>query len=126
MMKVEKQSKVPQKLMLYLTKILPMLIALLYLLNTTFSFMYIDIPAISYIYHFLLIAFIYSVSYALKFCAYHRMFIHYILIEEIINIIDYEYGIPLDYIGLVLLHSIILVVCLFLVLYLKFKVCEKH
>ena len=103
-----------------------MLIALLFLINTILSFCYIDSPAISYIYHFLIIGFIYAVSIDLKFCSYHRMFIHYIFIEEVLNIIDYEYGIPLDYIGLILLHSIVLGVCLFLILYLRFKVCVKH
>lgn len=83
--------------------------------------MYIDIRAISYIYHFLLIAFIYSVSYALKFCAYHRMFIHYCVITNIINIYDEYVGIDIDNERYVMLLLILTIIMLFITLYLKLK-----
>ena len=31
-----------------------------------------------------------------RFCLYHKMFLHYILVTDIINIIDYYVGIPIE------------------------------
>lgn len=121
----ENLSKSLYKIVLYLIKIIPIFISGIYLLNTVLSYFNIDLELFSYIVQFLFIGFIYAASYAFRFCVWHRMFIHYILIILILNIIDYHIGIPISDKAMVTLYVIIATVCLFLALYLKFKVC-KH
>ena len=93
------KSKHLYKLTIYLLKIIPMCIAGCDILNTLFCFYGIDLPIFSYIggISFLTLVFLYMASYVFRFCFYHRMFLHYVAINNIINIIDFYY-IPLPYI----------------------------
>lgn len=74
------KSKNPYKVELYLLKIMPMVIALAYLVNTVSSYFGVDIPILASIAGMSLIPliFMYISSYVFKFCEYHRMFLHYI------------------------------------------------
>ena len=112
------------KIVLYSVKVIPMLVSGIYLLNTVLSYYGIDLELFSYVVQFLFIGLMYISSYAFKFCSWHRMFIHYILIILILNIIDYHVGIPLSDKGMVTLYIIIATICLFIALYLKLKVCK--
>lgn len=112
------------KIVLYSVKVIPMLVSGIYLLNTVLSYYGIDLELFSYVVQFLFIGLMYISSYAFKFCSWHRMFIHYILIILILNIIDYHIGIPLSDKGMVTLYIIIATICLFIALYLKLKVCK--
>ena len=100
-----------------------MIIALFYLINTVTSYFNMDIPILSSIAGLSIIPliFIYVSSYAFKFCEYHRMFLHYIVINDTINIYDYYIGIPLDNLSLFSLQMIIAGISLFLILYLYLK-----
>lgn len=120
-------NKLLYKAELYLIKVIPMVLSGIALLNTILSYFYIDVPLLSYLggVSVLTIAFLYLSSYVFKFCAYHRMFIHYITLNWVLNIIDYYIGIPLDNKELFMMYMIITGIFLFIVLYLKFKVC-KH
>ena len=86
------------KIEIYLLKILPALIACIYLLNITLSYFCIEVKALNYIGHLSIIPmiFIFVSSYVFKFCEYHRMFLHYVVITWIINTIDYYIGIPIN------------------------------
>ena len=35
-------------------------------------------------------------SYVFKFCSYHRLFIYYIIIDELLRLIDWYFGIPIS------------------------------
>lgn len=120
-------NKLLYKAELYLIKVIPMVLSGIALLNTILSYFYIDVPLLSYLggVSVLTIAFLYLSSYVFKFCAYHRMFIHYITLNWVLNIIDYYIGIPLNNKELFMMYMIITGIFLFIVLYLKFKVC-KH
>lgn len=115
------------KVTIYVLKVLPMLIALGYLLNTLLSFADINVPIFSYLCGMSLfpLIFLYLASYAFCFCSYHRMFLHYILVTDLLSIYDTYIGIPLSDRGLLALHIIIIGITLFVVLrsYLK---CRKH
>jgi hypothetical protein len=117
----ESLSKTLYKVVLYSVKVIPMVISGIYLLNTVLSYFNIDLELFSYIVQFLFIGQMYATSYAFKFCAWHRMFIHYILIILILNIIDYHIGIPLSDKEMFTLYIIITTICMFLALYLKVK-----
>lgn len=77
------KSKNLYKVELYLLKIMPMVIALAYLVNTVSSYFGVDIPILASIAGMSLIPliFMYISSYVFKFCEYHRMFLHYIAVN---------------------------------------------
>ena len=104
-----------------------MLIASIDFASSVLSCFDIALPILSYLggVSILTIAFLYITSYVFKFCSWHRMFIHYILVSDIISYIDYVYGIPIGYKGMLVFQFILAGVTLFLVVYLKFKVCKR-
>ena len=79
-------------------KYIPMIISLFYLINTITAFIGIDIPILSTISGMSLLTwiFMYIATIVFNFCSYHRMFLYYILIVDIINIIDYHISIPIS------------------------------
>lgn len=103
-----------------LLKIIPMLLALTALLNTLLSYFYMEVPLLSYIggVSILPLLFLYLSSYAFGFCSYHRMFLHYVLVNWILNIYDYYIGIPLSDKDLLMMYLIITGIFLFVILYL--------
>ena len=107
------RSKRLHKMVLYSVKVIPIIVCGIYLLNTILSYFDIDAPVLSYIVQFLFIGFIYLASVVFKFCKYHRIFIHYILL----NIIDYHWGIPVSNKNMFLIYMIITGLFLFLALY---------
>ena len=113
------------KLFIGYLKILPMLVAGVYLTNTTLSYFDIDWPILSYIAHFILWLFAMTASYKLHFCEYHRMFLWYILANNIICYIDSRWPLPISNWNYFILHIIIAGIFLFLVLYFHQK-CRKH
>ena len=90
--------KLLYKVTVIVLKILPILLAFITLLNSILSYFNIDLVILSYIVGVSLISmlFIYIASYTFKFCEYHRIFLHYIVITWIINIIDLYIGIHIN------------------------------
>lgn len=120
----EKQvNKTLYRLLLLVAKVIPMLLAFLHFVNILFGYFNIDSTILTYLggISFLPILFLYITSYALKFCAYHRMFIHYCVITNIINIYDEYVGININNERYVMLLLILTIIMLFITLYLKLK-----
>ena len=118
----EKLSKRSIKIFVLATKCIPMLIAIIHFLNTIISFFYgNDIP-LNYIggISLLCVSYLYLASYTFKLCNYYRMFLHYCVIIDTINIYDYYIGIPISDIQLMFLYVIITIIVMFIILYLKF------
>lgn len=115
------------KLLLVTLKVIPMLLALVCLLNTVLSYAGIDLVVLSYIggVSVLPLVFLYISSYAFRFCEYHRMFLHYVVVNWILNIYDYYVGIPLSDRNLLAMYLIITCVFLFIILYLYLKTRKK-
>ena len=125
---VEKlKSKTLYKIELSLLKIIPMILALTALLNSILSYFGIDLYVLSYIggISVFTIIFLYLSSYVFKFCAYHRMFLHYIVATWIINIIDYYIGIPISDLEYLCLQMIVAGISLFIILYLYVRNHQK-
>ena len=61
--------------------------------------------------------FIYLASYVFRFCEYHRMFLHYVVANNLLTYTDYYVGIPISDKSLFMVHVILIGVFLFLVLY---------
>lgn len=117
------KSKTLYKILLGLLKVLPALTALFYFIGTLFSICGIELSILSTIsgQSILSILFMYIASYVFRFCSYHRMFLHYIVIIDIINYIDYNIGIPIDNKCMLMLISLITAIFLFISLYLHLK-----
>lgn len=111
------------KLELLSVKYIPILIALIVLLNAILSYFDIYLDALNYIAgtSFLTLIPMYIFSYAFKFCEYHRMFIHYILTHKLVLTVDLYIGIPISDLTLLGLNLIIAGIFLFIILYLHQK-----
>lgn len=103
------------KLLLLILKYIPMVIALCYMVNTLF---YVEplsnIAGVS----LLTWIFLYLSSIVFEFCACHRIFLWYILMDDILNIVDYYWSIPISTDNLIRIHNILAGITLFIVLIL--------
>lgn len=118
----EKLSNKMIKNFVLATKVLPIIIAAIYFLNSTISFFYgNDIP-LNYLggVSLLPVLYLYLASYTFKLCEYYRMYLHYIVVINIINIYDYYIGIPIDDISMYLLCVLLTTITMFIIIYLKF------
>lgn len=118
-----KRNKLLYRIEILVLKILPMLISSMYLIGTVLNCYGIDTTPFTYVTGMSLIPllFMYLSSYVFKFCAYHRMFLHYILFNIIANCVDYYIGIPIDNRTYFALFIIITCIFLFVILYLYLK-----
>ena len=109
------------KLEIFTIKTIPIVLALICFLNTLLCYLGIDLIILTYIggVSFFTIGFLYLSSYVFKFCSYHRMFLHYILVVNIISYIDMEYEIPLSNFWLHILYTSLFLLFTFIFLYLK-------
>lgn len=123
----ESLNKALYKIQLYLLKVIPMVMAFIYLLNMILSYYNIDLEIFSYLAgnSVLTIMFLYISSYVFKFCKYHRMFIHYTTFIWILNICDLYIGIPLNDRNLFTMYLSITGIFLFIILYLYVKSHSK-
>lgn len=119
------KSKALYKLALIVLKVLPMLLAFLSMLSTYMDYRDIDTTIISYLVMVILILFLYLVSYVFRFCAYHRMFLHYFVGINSLSVYDTYIGIPYDDYELMQIYTLFTGVCLFITLYLYVKSNKK-
>lgn len=121
-------NKTLYKIFLLILKVIPMVISAVFLLNTILSYYYIDAAILSMIggVSFFTLLFLYISSYVFKFCNYHRMFIHYISLQWIINLTDYYIGIPINDFSFMLLGLTIFGIFLFIILYLYVTSNKKN
>lgn len=118
------------KLELIYVKYSPMLIALGLLLNSILC--YFHIYTLYYVGGYLFgvslltIGHMYNSSRVYKFCKYHRMFIHYIVVNNILNSMDYYLKLPLSSENLICLHIFVAGIFLFLILYYYLKYGDRE
>ena len=121
------KSKLLYKIELRLLKVIPIILAFMALLNSILSYFNIDLYILSYIggISIFTMVFLYLSSYVFKFCEYHRMFLHYVIVTWIINTIDYYIGIPINDLEYLCLQMIIAGISLFIILLLYYKTNKK-
>ena len=102
-------------------KLLPIILAITSFANCFLAYLGFQFKIYAHIFFFLIISFIYVASYVLKFCEYHRISLHYIVLVYIINCYDYYIGIPINYIELFMMYSMITFVAIIIGIYLKLK-----
>lgn len=122
------RSKRLYKLMLGVMKIIPMLLALCDVLNMVTDYFGIELSIFSILggVSVLPLLFFYLVSFVFRYCIYHRLFLHYILVNNLLVYYDYYIGIPVEDRTMFLIHMIVAGLFLFLVLYFyrKEKCCR--
>lgn len=121
-------SNQQHRLFLWFLKVLPMIMAGLYFLNTVLSYFGIDWTLFSYLVGIGIIPwlFILLASYVFKFCEYHRMFLYYIAVNNVICWLDYTFHLPVSNWNYLVLHIILAGVFLFIILYLHQKEVKKR
>lgn len=115
------------KLELICVKITPILVSALYLLNIIMGYCDLRIDILDYIAGTSLLTTIpmYVSSYAFGFCKYHRMFIHYIVVNNIITMIDDLVYIPVSDAAMFSLFLIVAGIFMYLVLYYRMKYGDR-
>ena len=123
MVVVEKSRRSEYKLLIIVLKFIPILTALCYMFSTIFNYFGYNIEPLSNIGGMSLLTwlFIYLASIVFNFCSYHRVFLWYIFIDDIFNIIDYYITIPISTDNILMLHNILIGITLFTVLILYVK-----
>lgn len=117
------RSKLLYKIELSLLKFIPAILAFITLLNSVLSYFGIDLYILSYIggVSILTMIFLYISSYVFRFCKYHRMPLHYVVVTWVINIIDYYSNIPINDLEYLCLQVIVAGIFLFIILFLYVK-----
>ena len=83
------------KLMIYCLKILPVIMTIAYLLNTIGAFIGKEFQIITHYIGLLSpIIFMYISSCVFKFCSFHRLFIYYVAIVELLRVLDWYFRNP--------------------------------
>ena len=111
------RSKSLYKLEIQALKVIPMILAFITFLNATLSYLDVDVPCLSYIggISILPLCFLYLSSYVFQFCLFHRLFLHYITVNWILNTVDFTIGLPVNDTKLFIIYStitLIFIVCL--------------
>jgi hypothetical protein len=111
------KSKELYKLTLSTLKLLPMIMCFSYLIMFVLANTIEDLVIIPHILGTVIapLAFLYLTSYVFKFCAFHRMFIHYYAFIELLNVTDYYIRIPISDEAITTLHDSVTIVFLVLV-----------
>ena len=115
-------NKNQMKFFVLVSKVLPMILALCHLLNCIFGYVGWNNVILGYIsgISILTVGYLYLISYLIKLCGYYRMFLHYCVIIDVINIYDYYIGIPISNIKLLMAYCGLTIILMLSVIYLKF------
>ena len=119
------EIKLKNKTFLIITKFIPHLIALFYVIYTFLGFCGIDAIIISYIANVSLLpmCYIFINSIVYKYCYVHRLPLYYIALNELITVSDYYLHIPISDFNLLVVHILILGIFIYgySYYYIKFK-----
>lgn len=116
------------KIELLCIKVIPFIIALCYVANTISSYLYKELPILSFIggMSILPLTFLYLSSFVFRFCIYHRLPIYYIAISDILAYYDMYIGIPISNRNLFVINLLIVGIFILLLVYFKFKQHEQR
>ena len=121
-------GKTLYKIELLLIKVIPFIIMLCYVLNSTLSYYNVNGEIFSVIggQSILTWIFLYISSFVFKFCIYHRLPLYYILLSDILAYYDNIIGIPVSNKELFVLNISIVGVFILLIVFFKFKQHESR
>lgn len=98
------------KLFVIMLKYAPAVMVICCIINTTGAYFGYDMGFLSYISGISLIPWLFMLvaSRVFRFCVYHRFMLYYIIIDDIINAIDYYLCIPVDDFKIFMIHYVVL------------------
>lgn len=104
-----------RKIFLILTKYIPHIIGFLYVLYTILSFLEFEPISIGYIASVSVLpwVYLYSASWALEFCYVHRLPLYYILLDEVLLVVDNYLTIPINVYNLFVIHLMLIGILVF-------------
>jgi len=111
------------KLLILFTKVIPIVMAISYIADDILLYYGIDSVFINYFsgISLLTLIYLYLTSYTLKFCAYHRIPLHYIIVCNAISFYDYYVGFPVEDITYLGMQLAVFMIFMLLYIYLKFR-----
>jgi hypothetical protein len=120
------KSKTMYKSTLILLKVLPMIMSFSYLVMFVLANTIESLVIIPHILGTVIapLMFVYLASYVFRFCAFHRIFIHYYAFIELLNVTDYYVRIPISDKAITLLHdsvTILFLVSIVVIYIYKYK-----
>lgn len=117
------RSKFLYKIELVGIKLIPMIIALLYFIDTILDAYGIDVEFISHLFGLALLpwCFLLLSSFVFRFCLFHRLPLYYIVLNHLISLIDYYIGIPVELKAWVIGHIAILFIFILWMVVLHIK-----
>lgn len=122
------KNKMMYKIELLSIKYTPIVVSLSILIGLLLTYNDIDITILDIFTSASIIATIpmYISSYVYKFCKYHRMFIHYIVVIHFIDTCDMIFNIPIDDYNLLITYLIITGIFIFIIAYLYLKYGDRN
>lgn len=121
----ELKSNLKHKSFLVITKYIPHISALYYIIYTLFQFADIDLIALGYLFSFSLLPWMYILlnSYVYRYCYVHRLPLYYILVNDILTTVDYYLKIPINEFKLLVVHLLLIGFLIFgyTYYYIKYK-----
>ena len=115
------------KMELSLLKIIPMLIAGMYMADTVLFCLDVSMALPSFFFgtSLLPLLFIYLSSFVFQFCEWHRIFIYYVFVINMLNYLSLYSAFCFDNDKMIAVHLIVAGACLFLALFLYVKSHQK-
>lgn len=115
-----------RKLLIWFIKVIPVCISVAMVLYTILAMFKIHLAILSTVAGFSIISatILLLNSFVFKFCFYHRIFIYYIYIVNLLNIIDWYLLISVSSKWFIAISIILFMVCAFAALYLHMKKYE--
>lgn len=128
MVKEENLRKRLYRSEIFILKIIPIILAVCCVLNMFLEYLGVYANILTYIAGIgvLPLLFIYLSSFVFKFCTYHRIPIYYIMLNNILCYIDYEFGIPISNRNIIGLHIFIIGIFIILYIIIKFKIVKAQ
>lgn len=117
------RSKFLYKIELVGIKLIPMIIALAYFIDTILDAYEIDVEFLSHLFGLALLpwCFLLLSSFVFRFCLFHRLPLYYIALNHLISLIDYYIGIPVELKAWVVGHIAILFIFILWMVVLHIK-----
>lgn len=109
------------KILLNISRWYPLVFAICTFMSIILQFngYYLEFLIKSSVISWLVLIYLYIISYALSFCFYHRLSLHYILISQLLCYIDQKIGLPLDLTELFILHITLFLILIISLIYFK-------
>lgn len=116
------------KVFLITLKVLPYLIAVSYIVFTLGFYFGVELNVLGYFSSCSILTWLllYISSFVFGFCSYHRVPLYYVLLNDVLNVVDTYIGLPIETNDFFVLHIALLGVAMLLYVFLRLKIKAHH